>query len=290
MIQVLEPAPSLCSRLSTARHRKLRPETPGLLRWTGPGSMLLSTGIVLALAMIFPAFAAGDPETTAKTADQVSDAATAEAVATLNRMHDYLRNRTDLEFRTTFRRTAETLGLSKVGSAHFRIRRPNLFRVEAVEGNTSAIYVSDGKTLTIFRSKGQKYTQVMARDTIIGTMYAAIGVLAEQARIVDFFWTVDYLTIAGEYVRIADKGVTETIAGRQCRRISVDRMHDSWDVWVAQADPPLPCKLVSRRRDDPSVPVHSNEFTWTTNPIFTTETFSLPAPPGSQKVEGFKID
>jgi hypothetical protein len=290
MIQVSELAPSLCSRLSLARHRKLRPVTPGPLRWIGPGSMLLSTGLVLALAMIFPAFAADDAGATPNTADQVSDAATAEAVATLKRMHDYLRNRTDLEFRTTFSLTTEIPANGTRGSSHFQIRQPNLFRVEAVGGNASTVYVSDGKTVTIFRSKGRRYTQVMARDTIIGTMYSATGVLAEQARIVDFFWTVDYLTIAGEYVRIADKGVTETIAGRQCRRISVDRMHDSWEVWVAQADPPLPCKLVSRRRDDPSVPVHSNEFTWTTNPIFTTETFSLPAPPGSQKVEGFNID
>jgi hypothetical protein len=106
-------------------------------------------------------------------------------------------------------------------------------------------------------------------------MYAAAGVVGEQAWLLDFFWTVDYL--ANDDAKVVDSGVTDTIAGQHCRRISIDRMQESWDVWVAQT-PPLPCKLVIRRRDDPSAPVQTNEFTWVSDPAFTAETFTNTAP------------
>jgi hypothetical protein len=108
-------------------------------------------------------------------------------------------------------------------------------------------------------------------------MYAAAGVAGEQAWILDFFWTVDYLSDPDEAAKVVDSGVTDTIAGQHCRRISIDRMQESWTVWVAQ-NPPLPCKLVIRKRDDPSGPVQTNEFTWTPDPAFTPEIFTLSAP------------
>lgn len=244
---------------------------------------------LLASAAHLPQAVAGDSLGAAAKSENAADPRVASAAAALRRMHSYLREATDLEFRTTVRDAGEVKALGKSGSARFQIRKPNLFRVEAAVDGQTTIYVSDGKILTVFRPRSGKYMQLPARDTIIGTMYGATGILAQQARIVDFFWTVDYLEAVGEDVRVLDRGAVEKIAGQECRKFSVDRMDDSWDVWIAQGDLPLPCKLISRRRDT-SAQVQSNVFTWTADPKFTTGDFEFTPPAGTRLVEDYELD
>lgn len=250
---------------------------------------LALTACLLSWAACDPALAAGDTPRPAIIAEQPFDPGIVGAVATLRQMHDYLRNATDLEFRTTFNRYGATDARGKSGSAKFEIRKPNQFRVNASVKGQVTIYVSDGKTLSIFRPKSGKYMQIPAAETIIGTMYDATGILAQQARIVDFFWTVDYLEQFRADVRISNEGSVEEVAGRQCARFAVERMDDHWDVWIAKGEPPLPCRLVSRRRDT-SAQVQSNDFEWTIDPKFATDTFVFKPPAGARKVDNYELD
>lgn len=245
-------------------------------------------GCLLALTANLPAATAAGTPSPKTNIEKPVDPRIASAAAMLRRMHDYLRNTNDLEFRTMLTRD-DKVGRSTRANVKFQIREPNLFRVEAVANGQTTIYLSDGKSLTVFRPRSGKYMQMPARDTIIGTMYGATGILAQQARVVDFFWTVDYLATIGEDVRVLDKGSVEKIDGQQCRRLSVDRMDDSWDVWVAEGDLPLPCKLVSRRRDT-SAQVQSNYFEWTATPKFAADTFVFTPPAGARKVENYELD
>lgn len=245
---------------------------------------------IVALAAMATAIHPDDAARAASTeATQQDRITSSDAIATLKRMHDFFRNSSDLEFSTTFRTSTEIQGYGTSGTARFFTRQPNLFRVETAAGRKRTIFVSDGQTLTIFRPAERAYTQMLARPSMIGTMYGATGMLAMQARIVDFLWTVDYLVTLGDDVRVASKGVG-TVAGRECNRFQVERMEDSWDVWLEQSDPPLPCKLVSRRRDDPSGMVQTNEFSWQRSPDVPSETFTFVPPPGSKKVDASELD
>jgi len=253
------------------------------------GSMLVVLGCLLAVAVAPQVAGAQQGQPSAGQSGQHAKRDNVDAVATLKRMHDYLRNATDLEFRTTISGRGDAEGSRNQGRVHFQIRQPNLFRVEAVVNGRTTVYVSDGKTLTVFRPQNGKYMQIPARDTIIGTMYGATGILAQQARLVDFFWTVDYLATVAEDVRVSDTGAAAMIGGKQCKRFSVKRLEDSWEVWLAQSDPPLPCRLISRRRDT-SGHVQSNEFEWVSSPNFDDKTFVFTPPAGARKVEDYELD
>ena len=116
-------------------------------------------------------------------------------------------------------------------------------------------------------------------------MYLVAGLLNIQARFIDFLSTVDY----GRDVRIA-LGRTEFIGNKQCRRISVARFEDDWEVWLEQVEIPLPCKLLSRRTDGSAHTIQTNVFRWKASPIFPPELFAFSAPKGCRKVEVSEID
>ena len=194
-------------------------------------------------------------------------------------MHAYFLDTPDIEFQTSFNVTSDTPSAIKRGTAHFMLRQPNLFRVDLSSNDKSTVFSSDGTTLTIFRPAEGKYARIPARNTTMGTMYLAVGLLNIQARLVDFLWTVDY----GQNVKVAPSG-TETVAGNACNHFSVDRFEDIWDVWLGQTDPPLPCKLVSGQTVGNDRTVQTNEFSWNQKPAFSRQTFVFEPPEGSREV------
>lgn len=212
------------------------------------------------------------------------ESASSEAEVTLRRMHDYLRNSSKLQFQTSFRVSSETRGPSLRGTAQFFIQRPNSFRVEVSSNGRSTLYVSDGDILTIYRPDEGKFAQLPARDSIVGTMYLATSLLTIQARMIDFFWTIDYMTIGNSEVRVTPAG-TGKIGSRECDRFTVERFEDTWDVWLEKGKIPVPCKLVSKRTDGTSLNSQVNEFKWMDNPAFAPETFKFSPPAGSKEVE-----
>jgi hypothetical protein len=114
-------------------------------------------------------------------------------------------------------------------------------------------------------------------------MYAAAGILAAQARVLDFFWTVDYASISEE-VRVS--AIKATIVGnRKCNGFSVERFEDRWEVWLEATGVPMPCKLISRRKDGSALTVQSNEFKWVMTPNYSAKTFEFSAPQGTNKVD-----
>lgn len=215
--------------------------------------------------------------------------ADAEAIALLKRMHAYLRSGSDTDFRTTFSVATDIHGFGKEGSVHFQTRQPNLLRIELTIGKKRTVFVSDGKMLYITRPLQGRYAEVLAAESLVGTMYKGAGMLALHARVLDFLWTADYLVTLGETVRVTARGA-DLIGGRECRRFLVERMDDVWDVWVEDSPTPLPCKLISRRLDDPADPVQTNIFTWTKDPKLSNETFRFTPPPGASKVYPADLD
>jgi outer membrane lipoprotein-sorting protein len=252
-----------------------RPQTTAL-----PNGVV-SWRLLLILATVCPSGIADGPKTSAAFAQE---AAANNAKASLTGMRDYLVNAATLEFTTEFTVTSDLSSQNRRGSARFSIRRPGSFRVEVNSNAGAFVFISNGETLTLYRPREGKYAEVPARRSILATMYLASGLLTFEARVLDFLWTVDF----GEDVKFS-AGRTETIKGRQCRRFTVERFEDKWDVWL-QANPPLPCRLVSRRTDGSAQTVQTNDFTWTTLPALPPELFSFSPPQGSRKVEVSELE
>ena len=222
------------------------------------------------------------PVTAQKSSDIKS--ASFDAEAALKEMHRIISKTRDLEFQTSFHISRQIMkGTS--GTARFFTRQPNLFRVEVSYKNKKKyIFVSDGKTLTIHLPNKRKFAQVPARDSIVGTMYFAADTMMIQARMIDFFWTTDLWADVGEMVKVAALGAS-TVGARECNRINVRRKEDTWEVWLEKTGAPLPCKLVSKRRDGSAFTVQTNEFHWNIEPKIPPKIFVFTPPQGSRKVD-----
>lgn len=206
-------------------------------------------------------------------------------LSALTQMHDYFQRHPAIEFKTSFRETSDLPGMERSGTAHFFISRPDSVRVELSSAKDDYILVSDGQTLTMYRPKAKRYTRIPARDSIIGTMYLAIGLLGTQAKLIDFIWTIDY----GEQVSSKAMGA-EKIGGETCNRFKVQRFEQQWDVWLRSGADPVPCKIVSRKLDTNDRPVQTNEFVWVDAPTLTPDLFTFVAPGDAKEVRPSEIE
>jgi hypothetical protein len=206
-----------------------------------------------------------------------------EASAALLAMHTWVKNEDALDLKTSYAISDPVLGLSSKGTVHFRIQRPNSFRVDVVSGGKRDVFISDGERFTIYRPQKNTYAQLAAQDTILGTMFKAIGGLTLQARLIEFFWTVDYLSVGAEDIKVTAGGSSQ-IRGTTCRKYEVVRATEAWDVWIAQGEVPFACRLISRTTDQSASTVQSNELIWTLKPSFSADTFVFKPPANAKEV------
>jgi len=240
---------------------------------------------VCALTLSYPSLAQSELQTEeiVKKSDEIGTTAI-KAGTPLRRMHNYLRNSSRLHFETSFRVSSPTSAHRVQGTALFFIQQPHSFRVEVSSNKRTTLYVSDGDTLSIYRPGERKFVRLPADKSILGTMYLATGLLKIQARMIDFFWTVDYMTIGASEGRVTSAG-SEIVGGKKCDRFTVERFEDIFDVWLEENSIPLPCRLVSKRTDGTSLTSQANEFKWMDSQSFRAETFQFSPPEGTKEVE-----
>lgn len=205
-----------------------------------------------------------------------------DVVDALKRMHAYVKTSPDVDFSVAFTTTDRILGMSNRGTAQFSTRQPNMLRVKLTARGKVLLIVSDGKTLTIYNPDKKKFSSSPARDSIVGSLYTAAGLTGIPGRILDFFWTVDYLQTFGA-ANTPKKIEDLKVGDRTCQGIRVIRSDDRFDVWLEKSDPPLPCKLVTRRADGSSDQVETFVFTWNKTPAFGSDTFSFSPPAGAKE-------
>ncbi len=206
---------------------------------------------------------------------------TSAAQAKLKRMQDYLRRSSDLSFTTTVTSSSALGNVRRRATAVFLTRQPNQFRVELKQHNGKTIFVSDGKTLTIYSPSKRRYAQYPAGRSLLATMYSAVGLMNLAGRMLDFFWAVDRKSI-GDTEISATQIPSIRQGGRDCQGISVQRFEEQFDVWLPAQGTPLPCKLITRRSDGSSMTTHTHVFTWTKTPSFDDGAFSFVPPQGSR--------
>lgn len=206
-------------------------------------------------------------------------ASEAEPVAELRAMHANLVKAPELDFVTRFQGTNATVGQSYSGQAHFIVRQPNLLRVTATTSKGRFVIVSDGKVLTIHQPAKRQFRQMQARDSIVGNLYLVAGLIGVEIRMVDFFWTVDYLAARLGYGEVK-AGTAKRFGDKTCDGYTLARDQDRWQVWIDRSPQRWPCHLVSKRVDGNAALTQTNAFTWQVAPAIAGGTFSFVAPEG----------
>ncbi|MGI9424243.1 MAG: DUF2092 domain-containing protein [Hyphomicrobiaceae bacterium] len=206
----------------------------------------------------------------------------AQAELKLRQMHESIRQSHDLEFNTSFRAVDEVLGQTRTGTVHYQIRQPRQLRVTAKVSKSTIVVVSDGTILTIHEPNKRRYREFEAKESILGSLYTAAGLLGAQVRLIDFFWSVDFLSIGGDRANV-ERLEAKSFDGRTCDGVRVERGNDVWDVWIERTSARRPCHLISRTKDGSALMTQTNTIRWTANPAFNAETFRFTAPAGHNK-------
>ncbi len=209
--------------------------------------------------------------------------AASEAQAAVARMGNFISNQAELEFETQFSVASDPPVSAARGKARFAIRQPNQFRVEANWNERRYVFVSDGTVLTIHNVGRRKYAQAPVQSSIIGTMNRAAGLMVFQARMLDFLLTTEYSL--GRDAKVSATGRSMTVNGEKCDSYTVERYDDRWEVWIASKGDPLPCRLVTRNTEGPSIITQTNEFNWKAKPSLAPDIFEFSPPAGTVKSE-----
>ncbi len=206
----------------------------------------------------------------------------AQAVAALQTMRSQLIDVKELEFTTQFHVVDKVLGKNVRGSVEYKIRKPNLLRVTAKLPTGTVVLISDGKTLTIHEPNRKRYEEMPAKDSIVGTVYLAAGNLGEQTRLVDFFWTVDYLAVGGDPGGVGTLK-PKTFGSKVCDGFIVERAPEVWSVWLERSSDRRPCYVVSKSTGGSAFVTQTNALRWSSSPNFPEGTFRFVPPAGHRQ-------
>jgi outer membrane lipoprotein-sorting protein len=223
-------------------------------------------------------------ETPAPSSQQT--ASSGEPAAVFSRLRDYLVSN-PLDFQTTFTARSDTLGTLQ-GTLHFLVQRPNLFRIESSSGHGSYVVISDGKVMTIYKPRDQKYAQVPAPSTPREGLGLVTGLMAMESQTLVLLGVIEDVAEGGNGVQVT-VGDTETISGRQCEGFTIvettEVVTTKWRVWLEKSDVPLVCKFVTGSTESLADAMQTNEFNWKQNPSFPLDAFVFTPPKGSEKVD-----
>jgi len=194
-------------------------------------------------------------------------------------MHQNLMSKKDLELTSVFRTVDQGLGSTRRGNVHYILRKPNLLRVTASMGKDRIIVISDGKTLTIHNPNKRRYQTFDADGSIVGNLYKVSGLLGLSVRMIDFFWSVDFLATTSDRAELK-KLSARKFGSKICDGFNVQYSDDDWSVWLERSDTLLPCYLISKRKDGSALMTQTNTITWKPKPAITDDTFKFVAPKG----------
>ena len=240
------------------------------------------------LLFIFNSYACVAQERLAETANPSKskyEAAASTPEATLRRMHDYLISAKDIEVTSNFSSVDKALGTTASGSVHYILRKPNLLRVTANLKRGKVVVFSDGELLTLHKPAAREYRRSPAPENTLAGLYRAAGVLGVPTRMFDFFWSVDYLAeIDTSAPAQLTKLKSQKIGGKTCDGFNIKYGDDDWTVWLERAEPPLPCRLISRRKDTSGLTIQTNNFAWKARPKIDARTFQFTPPKGHKEI------
>ena len=192
-----------------------------------------------------------------------------------------------LDFRTSFVGVSSTRPLR--GTVDFLIKRPNLFRIEGRLGRSSYTLVSDGKVMTIYNKREQRFTEVQAPESPSQGMALLVGLASTQSHVLKLIDVLAHVAVGAQDTRVAAAG-SEVVNGRPCSRFNIVENADGWypekwEVWLEQKDVPLPCKFRVISTDSLIRDTHTTQISWNAAPTFSDDTFRFNPPKGSKKVE-----
>jgi hypothetical protein len=168
------------------------------------------------------------------------------------------------------------------------LERPEQFRIERKGVFADIEFIYDGKTLTLYGKRGNKYAQIEAPGTIDDAILAYEANTGFPAPGADLLFADTYKVLSRGVESAAYLG-TAYVDGIKCDHLAFREEAVDWQLWVQTGDTPLPMKYVITSKLQAAAPEYEITFgDWNTNPKIDKKAFAFSAQ-GAEKVDITKV-
>ena len=214
-----------------------------------------------------------------------------EAVKILRRTTDYLSNLKQFSMRVqnTFEDVLDSgqrVDLDSTGL--ILISLPNKLRIERHGDRMDQIFYYDGKTLTLHNPRDHVYATEPAPGTI-EEMFAFAGEsLGLEVSLSDLLYRNSFQLLMQDVTAAVVVGKA-VIGGVTCDHLIFSRPGVDFQVWVADAGQPLPCKYAVTDRGTPALlTISASLSNWNVAPAVTDAQFIFTPPSGAKTIPFLK--
>jgi hypothetical protein len=223
-------------------------------------------------------------ETTAPNSNPIEP----NALETLQRMSDLLKNATKITFTAnTTREQPATTGqmLEFFYTSHVSMVRPNLLRID-IQGDiwTASIWY-DGKKITLMDPRTTFYAQADAPNTIDETVTFLLEKFQAPLPMAMFLIS-DISKKAKEGLKTGFEAGVVMVNGIKCRQLAFTEDEADWQLWIEEGPNPLPRRLsVTYKKMEGSPHVSISFSDWNLDAVIPANTFVFHMPEGATKVD-----
>ena len=212
----------------------------------------------------------------------------AQTMAILQRMADFLSQAQRLSVTTEIgfdvvQASGEKLEFGE--TRQFLIRRPDRLRIDITkrDGATSG-FRFDGQEIAVFNTREQVYATAAKPGTLDAAIAYFINDLDMRFPLAELFSTQLAEALAAK-VRTAYNVGPERIMGVPCEHLALRGDQSDMQLWVAQGDQPLPCRLVITYRTAEGQPQFWAQFSdWNLSPDVSDAQFVFTPPEGAARI------
>jgi hypothetical protein len=175
-------------------------------------------------------------------------------------------------------------------SANVTIARPNKLRAERKGDLVSQVFYYNGKTLTLYNPTDKVYATEPAPRTIEGVLDFGRESLGLTVPVADLVYRNSFELLMQEVSFAKAIGKT-VIRGVTCDHAVFSRPGVDFQVWVAVAGRPLPCKYAVTDTGTPArLSVSTVMSNWNVAPDVPEARFAFAPPKGVKKIEFMRLD
>jgi hypothetical protein len=212
----------------------------------------------------------------------------AEAMASLQRMADFLSQAQRLSVTAAIgfdvvQASGEKLEFGE--TRQFLVQRPDRLRVDITkrDGSTSGFRFA-GQEIAVFNTREQVYATAAKPGTLDEAITYFINGLDMRFPLAELFSTRMAESLAAK-VRTAYNVGAERIMGIPCEHLAFQGDQADLQLWVAQGDQPLPCRLVITYKAAEGQPQFWAQFSdWNLSPDTSDAQFVFTPPEGAARI------
>jgi len=175
-------------------------------------------------------------------------------------------------------------------SVSMTLSRPDKLQARRLGELMNQVFYYDGKTLTLNNQNENVYATEPAPGTIEGMLdYAreSLGLIIPAS---DLGYRNAYSLLMQGVTSATVVGKT-VINGKTCNHLAFSRPDVDFQVWVVDADQPLPCKYVVTDKSTPALISTTSVFSdWNVKPAVADSRFSFVPPKEAKKVMFMPIE